>query len=347
MRDVCYSKSDMPLFSVVIPVYNAEAFLEECLQSVADQECGYFETIVVDDGSTDRSFAICDHFFRENALTGRLISQKNSGPLLARQAGYSAAKGEYIVHVDSDDELRKDALAQIAKAIQVTKADIILFDYANEKPFSNVWKSKRGSLAAYDTKVYSRDELLLCYIRGEGIYLWEKAIKRSLLFPALDESFAGLRYAEDRLQTCVLYDRAQSLAYIPYELYYHRVLSTGLDGVFDSRRFRDYCVVQSTVNDYVHRWNEEYSGLGIESDYMTSTMRWIIRRAVASAHDKELIKEIARSEELSFVSSNEDSVGQLSFAERILLIALKRDHRFVLLIARALKNAREMCRRKR
>lgn len=96
------SQSPAPLVSVIIPVYNVEAYLERCVRSVLDQSYSHLEILLIDDGSTDNSSSLCDSL----ALTdSRIIvfHKENGGLSSARNMGLEAANGDYLVYVDSDD----------------------------------------------------------------------------------------------------------------------------------------------------------------------------------------------------------------------------------------------------
>ena len=90
-------------FSVIVPVYNVAQYLPACIASVAAQTCGDYELILVDDGSTDESGALCDQLAQEYHC--RVIHQENGGLGAARNTGIEAAKGDYLVFLDSDDFL--------------------------------------------------------------------------------------------------------------------------------------------------------------------------------------------------------------------------------------------------
>ena len=105
-----------PLFSVVIPCFNSEEYLEECLDSVVSQTFGDWEIVAVDDGSTDGTAAILADALASLEGRMRVVSQGNSGLLLARRAGLRAARGKYVAFLDSDDAFRRDALETVASA---------------------------------------------------------------------------------------------------------------------------------------------------------------------------------------------------------------------------------------
>lgn len=108
------------LFSIVIPVYNVEGYLSQCVESVEKQKFGSCELILVDDGSTDSSGKICDQLAKVNENV-RVFHQKNAGLSAARNTGIRNSQGEYIVLLDSDDELYDDSLKNLAKVIEEKK----------------------------------------------------------------------------------------------------------------------------------------------------------------------------------------------------------------------------------
>ena len=114
----------MNTISVIIPVYNAEKWLTEALESLKVQTYGDFEAILVDDGSTDRSAAICQSFCNEDTRF-RLISQSNSGVSSARNIGIDSAKGEWIAFMDSDDIMPPDALEVMISHARKSGAGIV------------------------------------------------------------------------------------------------------------------------------------------------------------------------------------------------------------------------------
>ena len=124
------------MFSIVIPIYNTGAFLERCVRSILTQTYQKLEVILVDDGSTDQSAAICDAFALADVRV-RVIHQMNLGQSAARNAGILAARGEYVGFLDSDDYwLRSDSLEKIAGLSDTDKqSDLLMFGYRK------VWKN--------------------------------------------------------------------------------------------------------------------------------------------------------------------------------------------------------------
>lgn len=114
-------------FSVIVPVYNVERYLRRCLNSILAQSCQDYEMILIDDGSLDRSGEICDQYV-EISERVKVIHQENQGLSGARNTGLSAASGDWIVFVDSDDWIDPDMLEIISMHMQKTEADIYSFN---------------------------------------------------------------------------------------------------------------------------------------------------------------------------------------------------------------------------
>ena len=111
--------------SIIVPVYNVEKYLRECLDSISQLKAVTWEAILVDDGSTDTSGKICDEYAKQDSRF-RVIHQKNAGVSAARNAGLDAAKGEWIWFVDSDDSINPDF--EITNMEALEQADYVMFD---------------------------------------------------------------------------------------------------------------------------------------------------------------------------------------------------------------------------
>ena len=120
------------MISVIVPVYNVEEYLEECLESIQKQTYSNIEVILVNDGSTDRSKEICEQYCEKDSRF-KLVNQENKGLSGARNRGMLESKGEFISFVDSDDVLKEDMLEQLIKQMTSEDIDIVECWYTNEK----------------------------------------------------------------------------------------------------------------------------------------------------------------------------------------------------------------------
>ena len=114
----------MPKVSIVVPVYNVDKYLKQCLNSILNQSYVDWECIVIDDGSTDLSWKICDTFASKDDRI-RVIHQKNQGVSKARNVGIDAAKGEFLVFIDPDDYINEDYLCALINDQKETGVDIV------------------------------------------------------------------------------------------------------------------------------------------------------------------------------------------------------------------------------
>ena len=132
------SMNENPLISVIIPVYNVESYIEQCLRSVMTQTYNNIEIIAVDDGSTDNSGKICDDLAKEDARI-KVIHQTNSGVSVARNTGMDAAHGEYVGFVDGDDFIDPDMYEYLYSLIKDNNADISYCRFRHYG-FPNAWQ---------------------------------------------------------------------------------------------------------------------------------------------------------------------------------------------------------------
>lgn len=145
--------------SIIVPVYNVERYLRECLDSIAQLKAFSWEAILIDDGSTDSSGAICDEYAKREPKF-RVIHQKNAGVSAARNAGLDAAEGEWIWFVDSDDSINPDF--EIANMDALDSADYVLFDMRKFRDGEelNSLEHQRGTVKSEES---SKNEFLCKY----------------------------------------------------------------------------------------------------------------------------------------------------------------------------------------
>lgn len=159
------------MFSIIVPVYNVEKYLDKCLASILRQTFKNFECIIIDDGSPDNSNAIIDKYVKLDQCF-KVIHQKNMGLSAARNAGLDIAKGEYVVFVDSDDYIADDYLEKFALKIADTDADIVICGFI--EAYKDYEKNK--VFAAESTEVIKQNILADVW----PSYVWNKCYKKDL-----------------------------------------------------------------------------------------------------------------------------------------------------------------------
>lgn len=123
----------MPKVSIIVPVYNVERYLRQCLDSLVNQTYQNIEIICVDDGSTDASSEILTEYALKNSKV-RVIRQENSGLSAARNVGFSFATGEYVMYVDSDDWIDVCTCEKAVFKAEEHAADLVMWPYIREFP---------------------------------------------------------------------------------------------------------------------------------------------------------------------------------------------------------------------
>lgn len=161
--------------SVIVPVYNAEKYISRCLDSICKQTYENLQIIIVNDGSTDKSFQVCREY-QTNDMRIELYSQQNSGVGAARNTGLSNVKGEYLTFVDADDYLDLNAY-EIAMN-RINEADALFFAY-EEKYLSN--RINRKMIPQTEGVVNSEEALYQCFLPvGYFTSVWNKIFKADI-----------------------------------------------------------------------------------------------------------------------------------------------------------------------
>ena len=201
--------------SVVIPVYNVENYLPQCLDSVLAQDCRGVEVILADDGSTDRSGEICDRYARENPELIRVHHGDNGGVGAARNIGLSLAKGEYVFFLDSDDHIHPEMFRSLRAKAEADDSDIITFGRALDR--SGVIADPYVDPLPMDRIFCLRDTRQLFFIEPNP---WGRIWKRSL-FTDRGIHFPSRVWYEDIRTTIKLIALAKRVSAVPDVLYYY------------------------------------------------------------------------------------------------------------------------------
>ena len=204
-------------FSIIVPIYNVDKYLSECISSILNQTFSDFELILVNDGSTDESLSICNYYA---AIDSRIvvIDQENKWLSAARNAGIKIANGDFYIFVDGDDALRKDALQKINEKID--DETIVCYSYCNiindniikdnyiYGDITNFYELKKDFLMS--------DRFGSACMKCVGKNYFNGKIS-SILFNE------NTRFAEDQIYTCDLLNFAKKIEFINEPLYVYRI----------------------------------------------------------------------------------------------------------------------------
>ena len=162
------------LISIIVPVFNTEKYLDKCIQSILGQTYSNIELLLIDDGSTDSSGAICDKYVTQDSRV-RVFHKPNEGVPIARNWGLDNAKGEWITFVDSDDWIDTDMYEKMYNAVMQNKADMVSCDLLMEhKDYSRIF--------SYNNKYDDHQLMYDCLVPISVGYfaMWNKLVSREV-----------------------------------------------------------------------------------------------------------------------------------------------------------------------
>lgn len=169
------------MVSVILPVFNAERFLPQCLDSILRQTYQEWELIAVDDGSKDRSLEILKSYEKRDDRI-HIISKKNEGVSIARNVALSQVCGEYIYFVDSDDIVMQDALSILIRTLESNNATFVKSDFLpiNEHGKQLFINKKQGIRRRYEGKIID-SEMFYSKILMDEFFLWTCLFRRDII----------------------------------------------------------------------------------------------------------------------------------------------------------------------
>lgn len=233
-----------PVFSIIIPVYKVEKYIDECVQSVLGQSFRDFELILVDDGSPDGCGAILDGYAAADSRV-RVIHQQNGGVAKARTVGAHAAVGSYIMNIDGDDYIENNSLALLAEKIEKFSADVYCFGYyslsggTEEEHLPDMDEGVvQNRDALYRRIIFDREKPFFTF----GVFpsVWSRVVKRELYLKRQSMIDEKITLGEDFAVTIPIMFEAESIYVIRRPLYCYRVVPGSI-----SRRYNEnamHCV---------------------------------------------------------------------------------------------------------
>lgn len=262
-----------PKVSVIIPVYNSEPWLKECIDSIRNQTLKDIQIICVDDGSTDKSGQMLDEY-KNSDERFIVVHQKNMGIAMARQTGLDLTTGEYITFCDSDDVLQPNAYEVAYKAAHDTSVkdniDIVQFkfrSFVEEKDSHTVETDNYYS----NSKIMTRNECITNY-NNFGPHVWSKIFKSEIIKKDNVRFIKGFMVSDDACFAYMALARAKTVKYIPTVLYNYRLRNNSVyhKNKLEKMFFNDYKLIKYVSDDWV---KYGYSN-GIEHLLLNRLCRW-------------------------------------------------------------------------
>ena len=242
--------------SIIIPVYNTEQYLRQCLDSVINQTFKNIEIIVINDGSTDGSLNVLQAY-QKKYFNIKIINQTNKGYSEVRNIGLRIASGDYIGFVDSDDFIEKTMFEKLVNKAIETNADIISCNY-----YMLYGKGKREILISSNNimQIKRLEKSLFSFIGAEELlldeaFIWNRIYKKELLINNNIEFSVETPFMEDTLFHRRALLSSKKIIYIPDVLYFYRKNRIGAQTTLKDKRNFTVFIISDKLFDLIHSKN--------------------------------------------------------------------------------------------
>lgn len=242
-----------PLLSIIVPAYNVQHYIAECLGSVLDQMGPVHELIVIDDGSRDATLARIRALLEARPqIASTVLAQDNQGIAVARNNGLAAARGEYIMFVDSDDRLLDGTLAALGQAIGEHHPDVVACDFRVWQPDQED-KSHRVAMRYPRTLVLDQATMLNTFFADRQMYVWANVFKRAVYEQLEAPVFPPGRVFEDMSTLPRLLSQCASLLYLPHAIIDYRQHPTSITKLISEKWCMDLAAALLSARRHLER----------------------------------------------------------------------------------------------
>lgn len=276
------------MISVVVPVYNAECYLDSCIKSILNQEYRDFELLLINDGSNDSSGEICDRYSNIDSRI-RSFHRPNSGVGETRNFGIENANGEWICFIDSDDEVTPQYLS--AFNTDTTRADLVIsgIDFVNIKTNQTIRKEKYSSkYIETDTEGSSLLKLLPIGFPFAKAYRKDLLIRNDIFFPT------DISFHEDHVFVFDCYLHSKTIEIVEDVTYYYKIDYNSQSLSRKRHNWQKYFLSSKYMIDSLHRIKDRYGFSEIDLKYIHTFAYQPVISAISNLYDEENSKKIRR-----------------------------------------------------
>ncbi len=315
----------MDLVSVIIPVYNAEHTLLSCVESVLNQTYPEIELILINDGSSDGSARICDSLKRTDSRVV-FVSRQNSGVSKTRNEGIRRAKGKYVIFLDADDSLERDAVSLAVSQADAYAADVVFWGFTyvfDDRSSVNFEQNAYGG----DKEGFFRNHFISMLEKEQLNPPWNKLIRRDFLINNdifFKEDFA---ICEDMIFNAELLTNCERTAIIDKTLYYYHIGSVGtLVSTFREYHYKALQCYYNKMQGYCSRFDNNQEQLKALSRFFVRRVIAIVNRlfsnnVLTDSKRKRLFYEVAKSETFKETARSVHLVTKEEIYKRLILLA--------------------------
>lgn len=235
------------IVSIIVPIYNVEDYIEECLNSIVNQTYKNLEILLVNDGSTDKTMEKVEKYRKDSRI--KIIQQKNQGLSVARNNALEIAKGKYIFYIDSDDYLELNSIEVMVEKSENERLDILIFEHNEIYEENNNKKVKVKINVDFEKKCSGKEIgnlILECKFLGT---VWNKFYRKSYL---KDEKllFEPERYVQDWFPIFKLICESNNVGFLNKSLYNYRIRKKSTTGKGGEKSIDDYFHAANQILSY-------------------------------------------------------------------------------------------------
>ena len=298
-------------YSVIIPVYNVEKYINRCLKSILSQHYNDLEIIVIDNGSTDRSGSICDIYANEYANFS-VYHIENHGVGSARNFGLSKARGEFIYFVDSDDYLVGNLFAEFEDKL-TPDLDLLVFSYYNSFEQELTERNRTKKCLPY-SGLYDKNDFIKIFtdlFLSDMLYtVWNKLYRREFLIEN-NISFEKYELGEDVRFNLDVYHKVNKV-YLSQDSYYVYVIGRKGSAMssYNPKRLQYQLQELELVDSLLKDWHIDSSNLDntVKARILMSNIHNISKQKLPVIKKVKLVKEICKNKDMADFIRNDSSI---------------------------------------
>lgn len=304
------------LLSIVVPVYNVEKYLDQCLKSILDNYENGVEIVLIDDGSKDRSGEMCDEYEQKYSFI-KVVHQKNGGLSVARNTGINNSKGKYIWFIDSDDYIPNGSIKTVLNYIN-TNTDIILGTYCEVDPDGNEKIIDKPEMKV-DINMLPYEYFMklgnVSYAAVRFIVKRDILLENNLMFTS------GI-YHEDEDWTPRVLCNCKNISVIDDVIYKYRVGNTSsIMGMLNPKKVKDKLLISEKIYGYSKKVNKsqgEFLKTRVEHMYIAALNEYCLydknvrKELVKDFKEKKFLLKINNSKKSKFVLYTLNLIGVLN-----------------------------------
>lgn len=264
-------RTDYPLISVIVPVYNVEPYIKKCIESIQNQTYKNLDIILVDDGSTDNSGKLCDEYAKKD-LRIKVVHKENGGLVSARKTGVQIAKGEYVAYVDGDDWIESVMYERLVHEIK--QADVIISGTMREYSNCTIYEKNKvpdGYYKGDDLKNKIYDKMIYTgefYDRGILTHVWNSLYKRELLLKNQMKVPDNIRVGEDLACLYPTLLGAKEIVIVSEYYYHYRMRENSIMGINDKEELARLKILYEYLREQFAQKSDLKENLLYQLDYL-------------------------------------------------------------------------------